>query len=138
VYEYGCAYIYVPYLSLLHNQQARKEEAKRQSDGESNMNKGNSEISEDLPRCVVHGDFNASNVVCTPGTDTVAGCIDVGDAVYTFRVCDVAIALAYAMLLRKIPREGFWGADAEVKDEKQGDMCCHALKGVFKGYRVCG
>jgi 4-aminobutyrate aminotransferase-like enzyme/Ser/Thr protein kinase RdoA (MazF antagonist) len=57
-----------------------------------------------LPRGVVHGDLNDFNVLVGDGADIetrdqcVTGVIDFGDMVYSYRVADLAIAIAYAML----------------------------------------
>jgi 4-aminobutyrate aminotransferase-like enzyme/Ser/Thr protein kinase RdoA (MazF antagonist) len=57
-----------------------------------------------LPRAIVHGDINDHNVLVEPhgsslldGWD-VSGIVDFGDMVYSYRVADLAIAVAYAML----------------------------------------
>lgn len=54
-----------------------------------------------LPMQVVHNDANDYNVL-SDGKQ-VTGLIDFGDAVYTYRVCEVAIAAAYAMTYQKDP-----------------------------------
>ena len=57
-----------------------------------------------LPRAVVHGDLNDFNVLVGDGDDLesryqrVAGIVDFGDMVHSYRVADLAIAVAYAML----------------------------------------
>ena len=57
-----------------------------------------------LPRAVVHGDLNDFNVLVGDGDDLetrdqrVTGVVDFGDMVYSYRVADLAIATAYAML----------------------------------------
>jgi 4-aminobutyrate aminotransferase-like enzyme/Ser/Thr protein kinase RdoA (MazF antagonist) len=57
-----------------------------------------------LPRAVVHGDINDHNVLVEPrGASAldgwrVSGIVDFGDMVYSYRVADLAIAIAYAML----------------------------------------
>jgi Ser/Thr protein kinase RdoA (MazF antagonist) len=52
---------------------------------------------------VIHGDANDHNVLVRQGR--VAGLIDFGDLVYSAIVCDLAIALAYAMLAKAQPVE---------------------------------
>jgi Ser/Thr protein kinase RdoA (MazF antagonist) len=47
----------------------------------------------DLPRQVIHGDFNLSNVLVQG--DAVSGVIDFGDAVLAPRVWDVAVTVCY-------------------------------------------
>jgi 4-aminobutyrate aminotransferase-like enzyme/Ser/Thr protein kinase RdoA (MazF antagonist) len=57
-----------------------------------------------LPRAVVHGDPNDYNVLVGSGEDVesrdqrVTGIVDLGDMVYSYRVADLAIAMAYCML----------------------------------------
>ena len=61
-------------------------------------------VLDDLPRAVVHGDLNDFNVLVGGGDDLerreqrVTGIVDFGDMVYSYRVADLAIAAAYAML----------------------------------------
>ena len=50
----------------------------------------------ELPRSVIHGDANDENVLLDG--DRVAGLVDFGDALESPTVCELAIALAYAML----------------------------------------
>ncbi len=52
---------------------------------------------------VIHGDANDHNVLVRQGR--VAGLIDFGDLVHTAIVCDLAIALTYAMLAKARPVE---------------------------------
>lgn len=52
---------------------------------------------------VIHGDANDHNVLVRQGR--VAGLIDFGDLVHSAVVCDLAIALAYAMLAKPRPVE---------------------------------
>jgi 4-aminobutyrate aminotransferase-like enzyme/Ser/Thr protein kinase RdoA (MazF antagonist) len=57
-----------------------------------------------LPRGVVHGDVNDHNVLVEPRGAAqldgwrVSGVVDFGDMVHSYRVADLAIAIAYAML----------------------------------------
>jgi Ser/Thr protein kinase RdoA (MazF antagonist) len=50
---------------------------------------------------IIHGDANDHNVLVRDGQ--VVGLIDFGDLVYSAVVCDLAIALAYAMLAKPQP-----------------------------------
>jgi hydroxylysine kinase len=51
-----------------------------------------------LPRQVVHNDFNPGNVLVDPDSERyVTGIIDFGDCVETARVCDLAVALSYQL-----------------------------------------
>ncbi len=52
---------------------------------------------------VIHGDANDHNVLVRQGR--VVGLIDFGDLVYSAVVCDLAIAMAYAMLDKPRPME---------------------------------
>lgn len=56
-----------------------------------------------LRHAVIHGDANDHNVLVRQGR--VTGLIDFGDLVYSAIVCDLAIALAYAMLAKARPME---------------------------------
>ena len=57
-----------------------------------------------LPRAVVHGDPNDYNILVGGDADvesrgqSVTGIVDLGDMVYSYRVADLAIAMAYVML----------------------------------------
>ncbi|HIG21214.1 phosphotransferase, partial [Henriciella sp.] len=51
----------------------------------------------ELPMSVIHNDCNDGNVIVSE-SDTVAGIIDFGDAVYSWKVGELAIAIAYAIL----------------------------------------
>lgn len=52
----------------------------------------------DLPTQVVHNDFNPGNVLVDPDAEEfVVGILDFGDVVYSLRVADLAIALAYQL-----------------------------------------
>ena len=56
-----------------------------------------------LPQQIVHNDFNNFNVLLSEDAASgqgvaVSGVVDFGDALETFRVADVAIAIAYVML----------------------------------------
>jgi 4-aminobutyrate aminotransferase-like enzyme/Ser/Thr protein kinase RdoA (MazF antagonist) len=62
-----------------------------------------------LPRSAVHGDLNDNNLLVGGGDDIdsagqrVTGILDFGDMVYSYRVADLAIAIAYLMLGRDDP-----------------------------------
>jgi 4-aminobutyrate aminotransferase-like enzyme/Ser/Thr protein kinase RdoA (MazF antagonist) len=51
-----------------------------------------------LPRQVIHNDANDFNLVVDSIAGKVSGLFDFGDAVYTFRVAELAIAAAYALM----------------------------------------
>ncbi|HLB10404.1 MAG TPA: phosphotransferase, partial [Gemmatimonadaceae bacterium] len=57
-----------------------------------------------LPRAAVHGDLNDRNVLVGGGSDvemrdqSVTGIVDFGDMTHSFRIADLAIAIAYAIL----------------------------------------
>ena len=61
----------------------------------------------ELPKGVVHQDLNDFNVVVAGTGDAarIAGVIDFGDAIYSTRVSEVAIAAAYAMQRKDAPVE---------------------------------
>ncbi|MET0451392.1 MAG: aminotransferase class III-fold pyridoxal phosphate-dependent enzyme [Mycobacterium sp.] len=59
-----------------------------------------------LPHCVVHHDLNDANVLVGPddaGVLHVTGVVDVGDAMFSVRAVEVAIAAGYAMLRKADP-----------------------------------
>lgn len=51
-----------------------------------------------LPHSVIHGDANDYNVLVDPDGARVVTVLDFGDMVYSATVCNLAIAIAYAML----------------------------------------
>jgi 4-aminobutyrate aminotransferase-like enzyme/Ser/Thr protein kinase RdoA (MazF antagonist) len=57
-----------------------------------------------LPRAAIHGDLNDTNILVSASNGQsaldhrVSGIVDFGDMVYSYRVGDLAIAIAYAML----------------------------------------
>ncbi|MTD52450.1 aminotransferase class III-fold pyridoxal phosphate-dependent enzyme [Amycolatopsis pithecellobii] len=59
-----------------------------------------------LPHCVVHHDLNDANVLADldeNGALRISGMVDVGDAMYSARAVEVAIAAGYAMLRKDDP-----------------------------------
>jgi hydroxylysine kinase len=53
---------------------------------------------DELPRHVIHNDFNPGNVLVEPaGARYVTGIIDFGDTIHTARVCDLSVALSYQL-----------------------------------------
>ena len=52
---------------------------------------------------IVYNDANDYNVLVTEDGSRIAALLDLGDMVYTATVCDLAIALAYAMLEKRDP-----------------------------------
>jgi 4-aminobutyrate aminotransferase-like enzyme/Ser/Thr protein kinase RdoA (MazF antagonist) len=58
---------------------------------------------EALPAGVIHGDANDYNILTDESATRVRTILDFGDMVYTARVCDLAIALAYVMLDKQDP-----------------------------------
>lgn len=58
-----------------------------------------------LPRSVIYNDANDYNVLVTPGGERVAAFLDLGDMVRSATICDLAVALAYAMLDKPDPLE---------------------------------
>jgi len=60
----------------------------------------------DLPQGVVHHDLNDANILVSYDDDgdlRISGVVDVGDALHTVRVAEVAIAVAYAMVRKDDP-----------------------------------
>ena len=55
-------------------------------------------ISDKLERSIIMGDCNDANVILNHEMTAVTGIIDFGDAVYTWSVNEIAIAMAYALL----------------------------------------
>lgn len=51
-----------------------------------------------LPRQVIHNDANDYNLLVDPKQQTALGLIDFGDAVYTIRIAELAILIAYAIM----------------------------------------
>jgi hydroxylysine kinase len=52
----------------------------------------------ELPRQVIHNDFNPGNVLVDPSDPAfVTGILDFGDAIPTIRIADVAVALCYQL-----------------------------------------
>jgi Ser/Thr protein kinase RdoA (MazF antagonist) len=63
---------------------------------------------EKLPTGVVHQDLNDFNVLAMPGPDgrmVISGVLDVNDSLFTVRVAELAIAVAYALLRQPEPLE---------------------------------
>ncbi|MGE0218637.1 aminotransferase class III-fold pyridoxal phosphate-dependent enzyme [Mycolicibacterium sp.] len=59
-----------------------------------------------LPRGVAHQDLNDSNVLVScdaDGRQAISGVLDLGDALYTMRVAEVAVATAYALVRKEDP-----------------------------------
>jgi 4-aminobutyrate aminotransferase-like enzyme/Ser/Thr protein kinase RdoA (MazF antagonist) len=56
-----------------------------------------------LPHSVIHGDANDYNVLTDPEGARVVTILDFGDVVYSATVCNLAIAIAYAMLGQEDP-----------------------------------
>jgi 4-aminobutyrate aminotransferase-like enzyme/Ser/Thr protein kinase RdoA (MazF antagonist) len=58
---------------------------------------------ETLPASVIYNDANDYNVLVDAAGSRVVSCLDFGDVVHSATVCDLAIALAYAMLGKQDP-----------------------------------
>jgi ethanolamine-phosphate phospho-lyase len=58
-------------------------------------------LADQLPRQTIHSDANDWNIVVKG--DSVAGLIDFGDMVHTWRICELGIALAYLMMDQEDP-----------------------------------
>jgi len=57
-----------------------------------------------LPRAAIHGDLNDRNILVGGGTEveshdqSITGIVDFGDMTHSYRIADLAIAIAYAIL----------------------------------------
>jgi Ser/Thr protein kinase RdoA (MazF antagonist) len=63
---------------------------------------------ETLPTGVVHQDLNDFNVLAQPGPAgrmVISGVLDINDSLYTVRVAELAVAVAYALLRQEDPLE---------------------------------
>ena len=58
-----------------------------------------------LERAVIHNDGNDHNIVVSKSKEQafISGLIDFGDAVYSYHICELAIACTYAMLEKRDP-----------------------------------
>lgn len=59
-----------------------------------------------LPKAVIHQDLNDFNILVQPGvhrTHRISGVIDIGDAIHTIRIAELAVAIAYSMLQASDP-----------------------------------
>ena len=52
----------------------------------------------DLRTSVIHNDANDNNILVNERADQIKGIIDFGDMVYSYTICELAIALAYMIL----------------------------------------
>ncbi|MFC2156197.1 aminotransferase class III-fold pyridoxal phosphate-dependent enzyme [Acidobacteriota bacterium] len=65
----------------------------------------------DLPQCVIHNDGNDYNIIVSPPAHTleafgkleIAGILDFGDMVHSYRICELAVVMAYALLGKRNP-----------------------------------
>ena len=60
----------------------------------------------DLPRGVAHQDLNDSNILVTrdeSGRQKISGVLDINDALYTARIAELAVAVAYALVRKQDP-----------------------------------
>jgi Ser/Thr protein kinase RdoA (MazF antagonist) len=80
-----------------------------------------------LKKQVCHGDANEMNVLVDPSCEAVVGLIDFGDACETYGVAELAIALAYCLMLEiKIGLGGGAGGgddDTAAAAAAAGDEC---------------
>ena len=78
----------------------------------------------ELPASLIHGDPNDENVLV--GGDQVTGLLDFGDCIYNPTVCELAIALAYAMLDQPDPLQAgsevvWWSGEVGLTPIIKGD-----------------
>jgi len=52
----------------------------------------------DLRASVIHNDANDNNILVDRSSDQIKGIIDFGDMVYSYTICELAIAIAYMIL----------------------------------------
>lgn len=93
-----------------------------------------------LPAGVVHHDLNDFNVLAAPNADdrwVITGVIDVNDSMFTIRVAELAIAVAYAMLRQEDPLDAAASVVAGFNSVVQLDE--QEIKVVFPlaGARLC-
>jgi hypothetical protein len=62
------------------------------------------------PAQACHSDLNENNLLVDPARSRVVGVLDWGDASITWRVTELAVALAYAMMLALGPPKGDGGS----------------------------
>ena len=93
-----------------------------------------------LKRQVIHADANDQNVIVEQGGHKVAGMIDFGDMVYTWRVNEVAVAAAYVLIALQYPKEGGLseGALAEggLSEAQAPIRPIAAIRALLKGYEA--
>ncbi|HET9372937.1 MAG TPA: aminotransferase class III-fold pyridoxal phosphate-dependent enzyme [Vicinamibacterales bacterium] len=85
-----------------------------------------------LPHSLIHGDANDENVLVAG--DRVVGLIDFGDALWNPTVCELAIAVAYAMLDEADPLAA--GADVVAGYQSERPLSAQERKVLFP--LVCG
>jgi Ser/Thr protein kinase RdoA (MazF antagonist) len=64
-----------------------------------------------LPHSVIHNDLNDNNILVQEvnGESKISGVVDFGDCIWTARVCELAIAMAYVIMDSSSPLlEAFW------------------------------
>ena len=95
-----------------------------------------------LRSCVIHGDINDQNVlVAAAGEDgedgqlEVAGIIDFGDMCFTWRINEIAIAIAYAVIALHYDKgsaaSAGGGGSAASRDELSEADACAAMAGRY-------
>eukprot|EP00940_MAST-03C_sp_MAST-3C-sp2_P000016 g16.t1 len=90
-----------------------------------------------LPRAVLHNDYNDANVI-VDASDEVKGVIDFGDSVMSWRVNDVAIAVAYLLVMlyrveKPVHVSGFRTRSSDASKDVRHVLCAEAVSYFMKG-----
>eukprot|EP00301_Raphidiophrys_heterophryoidea_P003591 c11617_g1_i1.p1 GENE.c11617_g1_i1~~c11617_g1_i1.p1 ORF type:complete len:147 (-),score=29.04 c11617_g1_i1:515-955(-) len=79
------------------------------------------------------GDFNDSNIIFDESGSEVRGVIDFGDSVFSWRVADVAIAMAYAAVTVMTPHNKFTGYESP---NRAAQACEQVIAGFLSDYSL--
>ncbi len=87
---------------------------------------------DELPHSVIHGDWNDENVLMSEGR--VVGLLDFGDCLYNPTICELAIAVTYAVMDESDPLGA--GAEIVASYHQQRPLLAKELKVLFP--LMCG